>query len=71
MSSPLKLRKTSYFRPTAGEREELAKDEEAVSVTIKAIGNILLNIESQSISAYKKKKKKKHSIRTEERLKRK
>ena len=69
MSLPLKLRKMSYFCPTAGE-EELGKDDEVVSVTIKAIGNILLNIESQSIFAYKKKKKKMHSIRTEERLKR-
>ena len=42
VSWPLKLKKTSYFRPTAGEEEEIGKDEEAVSVTIKAIGNILL-----------------------------
>ena len=34
------------------EEEELGKDDKAVCVTIKAIRNIILNIESQSISAY-------------------
>ena len=45
---PLKLRKTSYFRCSIeDEVEELGRDDEAVSIPIKAIANaLLLNIES-------------------------
>ena len=54
---PLKLRKTSYFRCSIeDEVEELGKDDEAVSIPIKAIANaLLLNIES----LYQNKKEKK------------
>ena len=37
VSSPLKLRNTSYFRQAAEKEKELGKDEEFVSMPIKAI----------------------------------
>ena len=44
MSSPLKLRKTSYFhRPVDEEEEELGKDDESISMRTKAVGNIDLH----------------------------
>ena len=45
MSSPLKLRKTSYFhRPVdEEEEEELGKDDESISMPTKAVGNIDLH----------------------------
>ena len=44
MSSPLKLRKTSYFnRPVDEEEEELGKDDESISMPTKAVGSIDLH----------------------------
>ena len=66
MSSPLKLRKISYFRCSVeDEVEELGKDDEAVSIPIKAIANaLLLNIESLYIDLQTKTKKKKRKLNT-------
>ena len=41
VSVPLKLRRTSYFHPSVEEEEEEGKYEEAFSVSIKAIRNII------------------------------
>ena len=62
---PLKLRKTSYFRCSIeDEVEELGRDDEAVSIPIKAIANaLLLNIESLYIDLHTKTKKKKKEIK--------